>query len=198
MSDQSTPASVVFKEVSGFPGYRVGDDGSVWSRWRRGGRTHGYILSDVWRLLVGGIDRDGYHKLILCAGGKRRHVRAAILVLEAFVGPCPAGMESCHEDGDNTNDRLSNLRWDTHLNNIRDKRRHGTHQTGEKHAFHKFTDDQVREIRARRAAGEKVTHLAREFKVWPGTISAITTGRHWKHLLPEPAEPGLFDALEDA
>jgi hypothetical protein len=33
------------------------------------------------------------------------------LVLEAFVGPCPAGMEAKHRDGDYTNNTLSNLLW---------------------------------------------------------------------------------------
>jgi hypothetical protein len=48
------------------------------------------------------------------------------LVLRAFKGPCPLGMEGCHNDGDAANNALENLRWDTHLENIRDQARHGT------------------------------------------------------------------------
>jgi hypothetical protein len=36
-------------------------------------------------------------------------------------------MEVCHNDGNEVNDRLENLRWDTHLENMRDLLRHGTH-----------------------------------------------------------------------
>lgn len=49
------------------------------------------------------------------------------LVLEAFVGPKPDGTEACHGDGDASNNRLTNLRWDTHVSNEADKRSHGTH-----------------------------------------------------------------------
>lgn len=54
------------------------------------------------------------------------------LVLEAFVGLCPEGMEGCHNNGDRYDNRLSNLRWDTRANNHADKRKHGTHLSGEK------------------------------------------------------------------
>lgn len=49
------------------------------------------------------------------------------LVLEAFVGLRPPGLQTCHNDGDSTNDHLSNLRWDTPSENMWDKTRHGTH-----------------------------------------------------------------------
>lgn len=48
------------------------------------------------------------------------------LVLEAFVGNCPEGYESCHNDGDASNNKVENLRWDTHEHNMMDKRHHGT------------------------------------------------------------------------
>lgn len=47
------------------------------------------------------------------------------LVLKAFVGPRPRGMEGCHNDGNASNNYLSNLRWDTHHENMRDVERHG-------------------------------------------------------------------------
>jgi hypothetical protein len=53
----------------------------------------------------------------------KKSVHAA--VLEAFVGPCPPGMEACHNNGDSQNNRLDNLRWDTSENNNADKLRHG-------------------------------------------------------------------------
>lgn len=49
------------------------------------------------------------------------------LVLEAFIGPAPDGMECLHLDGDPTNNRLDNLRWGTRSENLRDAVRHGTH-----------------------------------------------------------------------
>ena len=40
------------------------------------------------------------------------------LVLEAFIGPCPVDMEACHRDDDKTNNRLDNLFWGTHQENL--------------------------------------------------------------------------------
>jgi hypothetical protein len=60
--------------------------------------------------------------VVKTAGGVRRQVHR--LVLEAFVGPCPDGMECCHEDGDSTNNRVDNLRWDTHEANVRERLEH--------------------------------------------------------------------------
>lgn len=48
------------------------------------------------------------------------------LVLEAFVGPRPDGLETCHNDGVPANNWLTNLRWDTKPNNAKDRRVHGT------------------------------------------------------------------------
>jgi hypothetical protein len=43
------------------------------------------------------------------------------LVLESFVGPCPDGMEACHANGNGFDNRVENLRWDTHEENMREQ-----------------------------------------------------------------------------
>lgn len=58
--------------------------------------------------------------------GKRIHR----LVLEAFVGPCPSGMEACHNNGDPADNRLENLRWDTKSANMFDRSNHRRGQAG--------------------------------------------------------------------
>src|SRR5690606_32995059 len=76
--------------------------------------THGYPLVDL--------RRDGERSM--------RTVHA--LVLEAFVGPRPTSTEACHANGDRTDARLANLRWDTHSANVQDTLRHGTHSEARK------------------------------------------------------------------
>jgi hypothetical protein len=75
--------------------------------------------------------KDGYPAVSL-NGGKRRGVRIHVLVLEAFAGPRPEGMEACHNNGNSTDCRLTNLRWDTVSENRRDLIRHGTHAQARK------------------------------------------------------------------
>jgi hypothetical protein len=43
------------------------------------------------------------------------------IILEAFVGPRPKGKECCHFDDNPKNNNISNLRWDTHRNNMTDR-----------------------------------------------------------------------------
>lgn len=70
---------------------------------------------------------DGYARTSLSGHGQPRSARVHQLVLEAFVGPPGPGQEARHLDGDKANNRLSNLAWGTHTENMRDAIRHGTH-----------------------------------------------------------------------
>ena len=110
------------------------------------------------------------------------------LVLETFVGPCPDGMECCHQDDDRSNNRLGNLRWDTHANNVRDgyrngaprKRMHGV-QTG--HA--KLTDGKVVLARLLRTSWPKTfTHesLATLLGITRAAMSRALTRKTWRHV----------------
>lgn len=79
----------------------------------------------------------GRYYVNLCRDAVPRTRPIYRLVIEAFRGPRPDGMEACHSDGDCTNDRLSNLRWDTVSENRRDTVRHGNHvQANKTHCPH--------------------------------------------------------------
>ena len=59
--------------------------------------------------------------------GKIWRVRVHRLVLEAFVGPAPDGMDGCHRDDDKDNNTLDNLYWGTRAENMADQVRNGRH-----------------------------------------------------------------------
>lgn len=109
------------------------------------------------------------------------------LVLEAFVGPCPEGMECCHYDGNALNNHLDNLRWDTRAGNVADAMRHGTHvhpvACGEKHPNSKLTDSRVRAIRAGHFAGMDYDGLANVHKVSKNAIACVVQRKTWKHVV---------------
>lgn len=96
--------------VADFPAYEVSTHG----RLRRGDR-----------FLKGSPIKSGHIDVSLHMGRKRFRRYIHTLVLEAFIGPRPDNMEACHWDGDPANNRLDNLRWDTHANNVADTVRHG-------------------------------------------------------------------------
>jgi hypothetical protein len=166
--------AVEFRAVPGFPRYLVSDDGKVWTTRRDGTK----------RELVGGLDKDGYRKIILCRPGLRKYVRVHCLILSVFVGDPQAGQVGAHNDGNKINNAVSNLRWTTQKDNILDKHRHGTRQIGDRSPGRVLSESQVAEIKIRLRNGERGADLAREFGVRQCTISAIKVGRNWGHLHP--------------
>lgn len=104
------------------------------------------------------------------------------LVLLAFVGPKPAGLEVCHDDGVRTNNRLSNLRYDTRKANAQDRRKHGKpYARGEQTGSAKLTNADVRDILAL-AGNESQRALARQFGVSHSAIGSILRGETWAHV----------------
>lgn len=170
---QST--EVRYRYNSNYPGYRVGDDGSVWSR-----HNNRYGLGQVWRRLKPIRFGKTNHRMVsLRNGDKITQFQIHRLVLEAFVGPCPEGMECCHNDGDPTNNRLDNLRWDTRQANVEDSIKHGTKPKGERCSYAKLTAQQVGEIRQRLKEGETQARIAKEFMVSQALVSFVNSGKRW-------------------
>ncbi|WP_430228026.1 NUMOD4 motif-containing HNH endonuclease [Paraburkholderia tropica] len=168
-----------WKSVVGYEGfYEVSDLGGVRSLDRPGGRgcsdavRHGRVLKPF-------VDSgNGYLAVNLSKCGKARKRTVHTLVLEAFVGPRPMGMEGCHGDGDRTNARLGNLSWDTPSKNWDDKRRHGTATVGERSPSAKLTEDQVSMILVSRLSSLKLAPL---LGVASSTIRAVRLGQNWKY-----------------
>jgi hypothetical protein len=179
---------VIYEPVPGCPGYRVGNDGTVWSCWRFRGKGYGvgteWYLSEVWKQLKP--DRrkvDGKKRYTLkYSNGSKCRLFGSHIVLTSFVGLCPEGMEACHNDGDATNDALLNLRWDTHSSNLLDRRKHGTSVCGEDVHTSKLTKVKVEEIRSRRDGGEKLVTIAKDMGVSETMISLIARRRNWQHV----------------
>src|SRR5262245_55877689 len=120
--------STEFREIEGYPGYRVGSDGSVWRRWVN--CSKGRVQTNVWRRMKPGKHQKGYIyvNLVPPEGGSYKSFRVHRLVMEAFVGPRPEGMECRHFNGDKTDCRLANVTWGTPEENREDNRRLGVYE----------------------------------------------------------------------
>lgn len=158
---------IKMKTIPGFPKYKVTKDGRIWSlhrnRFLKNMSTH----------------NTGYTYVDLYQNNKHHHRHIHRLVLETYVGPCPAGMEGCHYDGDRTNNTLSNLRWDTQRNNRLDAVRLGV-GVGETHGRSKLTWGQVTQIRNMLKNGDRQIDIANTFDVCRQTISYIKLNKIWK------------------
>lgn len=123
-----------WKDVPGYEGlYEISDGGQVRTKKRTwfSGPEHRIARSVKTKLKAVQPDKNGYMRVTLSKKGKKRRVSVHTLVLNAFVGPAPAGQECRHLDGDNGNNKLDNLCWGTPKQNAADRKKHGT-QTGGK------------------------------------------------------------------
>lgn len=183
--------AVEYRYISGFPGYRITSVGGVESQNRSSG-----FLSDDWRPLKPWKNTRGYYSVNLCHCGQCYTRMVHRLICEAFHGPCPEGMECCHGDGDKTNNRKGNLRWDTHVANMQDAVAHGSMRgapinsgnwrtrppIGESNGNSKLTAVLVVEIRSLHASGVSIRNLADHFRVTEKNIAYVVSRRTWAHV----------------
>lgn len=94
------------------------------------------------------------------------------LVLETFVGPCPDGHIACHNDGNPANNKLTNLRWDTHQANADDRVAHGNVWPGGRNGS-KLSKTQRQKVFRLREQGVTVDVIAKRLGVTPRRIFQI-------------------------
>ena len=120
-------------QIPGFPNYIATRTGKIMNR-------NGSILKPA--------DHNGYQRVWLYAGRRRKRKRVHIIICEIYHGPRPSEEhEVCHRDNDRANNHADNLRWGTKAENGQDKRQAGT-VLGERNPNAKLTDDQAREAKA--------------------------------------------------
>jgi hypothetical protein len=165
--------------VTGWEGlYEVSDLGRVRSLRHR--TTSGMRGG---RMLKPHLNPRGYLVVELKRSGERRTCQVHRLVLEAFTGSCPPGMEGRHGPGGKLDNRASQLCWGTQSENYGpDRVRDGTSNRGERCGTAKLTAAIVAECRQRHAAGQTQSILMREFGVTSATMSRAITGKAWAHL----------------
>lgn len=181
MNSESNGCSEIWRAIPGYEGmYEVSNQGRVRSidritqasnrRLRRKGKilkthpdTHGYLQFRLWK------------------DGLRTNAWVHQVVLTAFDRPAYQGEEGCHNNGNKLDNTPGNLRWDTKLGNMKDRRLHGTQIRGEQIGNSRLTEDQVREIRR---LCESLSHaqIARKFGISRGYVSHVKHGKKWAHV----------------
>lgn len=132
----------IWKPIPGYEGrYEVSNQGRVRSLDRTVPGKDGRVTFFKGRELQPWVSNGG-HLVVGLGRNRREYVHR--LVLFAFVGPCPAGMEACHINDCPADNRVVNLRWDTRSENGLDRRRNGintiANKTHCKHG-HEFTPE---------------------------------------------------------
>lgn len=162
-----------WRPIKGYPDYAVSDLGNVMrtTKSRRGPGRPGTILKTH--------ARGKYPAVNLYRDGVMIPTNVHIIVCETFHGPRPSRFhEVAHWDGINTNVRSSNLRWATHRENSDDAIRHGSNR-GTRNGHSRLTEDDVRNIRRRRALGEVQQRIADDYGICQVQVSTICSFKQW-------------------
>lgn len=133
--------------IPGFHGYLVDALGRVWSIKSR-------------KFLKTFINKGGYSVISLKGGEKRKTIRVHQLVMIAFVGRLPKQYEINHINAIKTDNRLINLEYCTHAQNMAHAAKLGL-MTGPKIGGEGSIRDQMRELRRQQWPADE---LADKFK----------------------------------
>lgn len=125
----------------------------------------------------------GYAVMIL--DGKRREV--ARIACEAVNGlPPTKDHEAAHSCGKGHLGCINHrhVRWATAKENAADRSLHGTENIGERNGHAVLTEADVRSIKGRFSAGERVVAIANDYpNLNPRYLYQITSGKKWKHVM---------------
>ena len=167
----------IWKDISGYEGlYQVSNLGRVRS-FSKFDKASGHILSQQ-------ITPEGYPKVTLSVGGKRKHRKVHRLVAESFLDKTDESFIVNHIDGNKSNNSVLNLEWVSYSKNVK----HALElelsmQRGETHDCAKLKDSDIPLIRKLRVEyGLKLKTIALIFGVHRVTINDIFTGRTWTHI----------------
>lgn len=103
------------------------------------------------------------------------------LILQSFV-PAPNIPKPCarHMDGNQENNKLSNLAWGSHQDNSNDAKLHGTNTAGERNPAAKINWQTVNKIRILwRNGGLYQYEIANMFSVSQGIVGKIVLNKLW-------------------
>jgi hypothetical protein len=161
-----------WKEIPTAPGYYVSNHGRV-------RRHHPERWVD---LTTANKSQGGRGFLRAYVDGKEKGLQVARLVLSLFGRPPKPGELCRHLNDDPSDDRIENLAWGTHRDNMRDMVRNGGSLKGVKHHKSKLSEDDVKEIRSLAARGVPRIDISKKFNVTLGTIGHVVRRMTWRHI----------------
>lgn len=127
-------------------------------------------------------DHGGYGRFDVGPRGANKPLLAHRISWEMANGPIADGLHVCHKCDNPPCVNPAHLFLGTNADNVADAVRKRRHTFGETKHFAKLTEADVLSIRARRASGEELQHIANDHGVTASTVSNIALRKSWRHL----------------
>lgn len=172
-------STIQYQEIPEAPGYRVGSDGTVWSR-----KNRRWGLLDYWKQMRSPTTRLGYVEVRLRVDGGNKTFSVSRLVAKAFL-PNPDGKaEVNHKDGNKRNNAVENLEWVTKSENHRHAYANGLRYRpwGTKAKSAKLTESDIPEIRNLWRSGLTKVAIAKKYGVSESAVGCVIRGITWVHV----------------
>lgn len=161
-----------WRVIPDYPNYEVSNFGNVKS----------WTIKSKGKLLKPGWKSDGYETITLTNSKGSKTTSVHKVVLLAFIGKRPKGLEIRHLDGNPSNNHLSNLAYGTRKENYADRVKHGTSNRGERHPMSKLTTQDIHLIRNLIGFGWGHRMIGEIMGVTGENIRKISTGKRWSHI----------------
>lgn len=170
-----------WKLIPEWPDYEASNLGRIrrsFSCRRTNGATPGRVLKQALR--------SRYSTVGFYIDRRQTTVLVHRLVASAFLGPCPEGKEVNHIDGDKLNNKISNLEYVSHSENMKHAIKTGLYKPGvnrgSEHGMSVLAIADVKKIKRLLKQGKSKKWIAELFEVSRSTISHIKAGRTWTHV----------------
>jgi len=167
----------IWKTIPGYSRYKASSDGEIYTPNWKGGKT-GSIMKPA-------LDGNGYFRTMLVDDeGRNRTIKVHRIIAQTFIENPEELKEVNHLNGNKADNRLCNLEWVSHQQNIRHSFDNGLQNNrGENNPISKLTEQDVLEIRSKfkpRLYGRK--KLAEEYQVKASTIKDVVLRKSWMHI----------------
>lgn len=175
----------IWKDVVNYEGvYQISNIGNLKSLDRKLGGTR-YKGKEKRKHLSG----RGYLYSKLSIGGVQKSLFIHKLVAEAFLENTENKPHVNHIDGNKINNKVENLEWCTHAENMRHAMRtglndgHSKFKEGNTNSNSKVTSEQVIEIRRLKTETKLSNYvIGNMFNIYESAVRKIATRQNWKHI----------------